>query len=312
MVVPEVVSVGRISVDLYARELYAGFDAQQSFTKSIGGSPTNVAVAAARLGRTSAIVTKVGDDALGRYALARLREFGVLTDYVGIEPDGQTPLALAALDPPETPQVAFYRTPEAPDTHVQVSDLPPEVIRGCGVLWMSHGALAQGSTAQTALDWLETRGRAAHTVLDLDFRPALWTTAERAREAAREAIDRATVVVGNLDECEMALGTRDPDQAAEELLDRGVTLAVVKLGAEGAMFAMGHQRLSVAPWPVDVICGLGAGDAFGGALTHGLLAGWQVGEIGRFASAAGAYVAARLTCADDMPDEDSVRALMRS
>lgn len=311
MIVPEVVTVGRISVDLYGRELGVGFDGQQSFAKSIGGSPTNVAVAAARLGRRSAIVTKVGDDALGEYARRRLHEFGVLTDLVGTQSGGQTPLALAALDPPETPKVAFYRGPAAPDTQVQPDDVPAEVMRECGLLWISQGALAQGPTASSAMAWLRARGRSGHTVLDLDYRPALWPGVEAARAAAVEAIEWATVVVGNLDECEMAVESRDPQEAADQLLARGVGLAIVKLGGDGALFASAAGRWVIAPTPVTVVCGLGAGDAFGGALSHGLLAGWDVAEIGRFASAAGAYVAARLTCADDMPTEAAVRELMK-
>jgi 5-dehydro-2-deoxygluconokinase len=311
MKVPEVVTVGRISVDLYARELGVGFDRQQSFTKSVGGSPTNVAVAAARLGRRAAIVTKVGDDALGQYVRHRLLQFRVLTDFVGTQPGGQTPLALAALDPPETPQVAFYRGPAAPDTQVQAGDLPDEVVRDCGLLWISQGALALGSTAASAMTWLRSRARTGHTVLDLDYRPALWGGRESARAAATEAIALATVVVGNLDECEMALATRDPQEAADRLLVQGVQLAIIKQGGDGALFASAAGRWLIAPTPVTVVCGLGAGDAFGGALSHGLMAGWEIAEVGRFASAAGAHVAARLTCADDMPTESDVRELMR-
>jgi 5-dehydro-2-deoxygluconokinase len=267
-------------------------------------------VAAARLGRRSAIVTSVGDDALGRYVKNRLREFGVLTDYVGTQNGGQTPLALAALDPPETPQVAFYRGAAAPDTQLKETDLPAEVVRTCGLLWMSQGALATGPTAQASMAWLDARAKAGPTVLDLDYRPALWPSIEASRAAAAEAIARCTVVVGNLDECEMAVQSRDPDEAADRLLAQGVELAIVKQGADGALFAGRGGRWTIAPIAIDVVCGLGAGDAFGGGLAHGLLAGWDVDEVGRFASAAGAYVASRLTCADDMPTEAGVRELM--
>ncbi len=310
MAVPEVVTIGRISVDLYARELGAGFEAQQSFTKSVGGSPTNVAVAAARLGRRSAVVTKVGDDALGRYVQARLRDLGVLSDYVGTVSGAQTPLALAALDPPETPQVAFYRGSAAPDTQLLAADLPDSVVRGCGLLWMSLGALATGSTAGTSMTWLNTRAKARYTVLDLDYRPALWPGVEAARAAAHDAIELSTVVVGNLDECAMAVESRDVEEAADRLLARGVQLAIIKQGPAGALVASESRRWVIAPTPVAVVCGLGAGDAFGGALCHGLLAGWDLDDAARFASAAGAYVAARLTCADDMPTESSVRTLI--
>jgi 5-dehydro-2-deoxygluconokinase len=307
---PDVVTVGRVSVDMYATELNVGFDEQQSFTKSVGGSPTNVAVAAARLGRRSAIVTKVGDDGLGEYVRRRLGEWGVITDYVGTEPGEQTPLALAALDPPETPEVAFYRGPSAPDTRLLPGDLPDEVVRGCGLLWMSQGALATGSTAEASLHWMAVRAREGYTVLDLDYRPALWPDLPTARAAAAKAISLSTVVVGNRDECHMALDTRDPDEAADRLLDLGVDLAVVKQGPDGALFASRSGRWLIPPVPVAVVCGLGAGDAFGGAVSHGLLEGWDIPTIGRFATAAGAYVVARLTCADDMPTLSGVRELL--
>ncbi|HAN72517.1 MAG TPA: 5-dehydro-2-deoxygluconokinase [Actinobacteria bacterium] len=297
----DVLSVGRVSVDLYAEQPHVGFDGQQTFTKSVGGSPTNVAVAAARLGRRAAIVTKVGDDGFGRYVRRRLQDWGVDTTYVGVHPDAQTPLALAALNPPETPEVAFYRGHAAPDTFLAFDAVPEQVIRDCRLLWMSQGSLAQGSTATTCLEWLSIRDRASHTVLDLDYRAALWPDRASARAMATRAIGLATVVVGNREECDVAVGTADPDAAANALIDAGVTLAIIKLGADGALLATAEERHRIAPTPIDIVCGLGAGDAFGGALCHGLLSGWDLPRIGRFANAAGALVSTRLTCADAMP-----------
>ncbi len=166
---------------------------------------------------------------------------------------------------------------------------------------MSQGALAQGSTADACLTWLARRARSGHTVLDLDYRAALWPDVETARAAAQGAIALSTVVVGNREECEMAVGTGEPDAAADALLSAGVRLAIVKLGADGSLLATADGRWRIPPVPVPVVCGLGAGDAFGGALSHGLLLGWDVPRIGRFANASGAYVSARLTCADAMP-----------
>jgi len=109
------------------------------------------------------------------------------------------------------------------------------------------------------------------------------------------------VAIGNRDECEITLGTRDPDEAADRLLARGVTMAIIKKGAEGVLVATADDRVSVAPIPVEVVCGLGAGDAFGGALCDGLLAGRELHEIVRRANAAGSIVAGRLMCSDAMP-----------
>lgn len=297
----DVLSVGRISVDLYSMEPNVGFDGQQNFHKSVGGSPTNVAVAAARLGLRVALATKVGDDAFGAYAKDRLTGWGVNTEFVGIVRDAQTPLALAALTPPESPTVIFYRGPAAPDTTLTRADVPDNMVRECRILWVSQASLSQGSTAETCLEWMSMRSRDNHTILDLDYRPSLWASPADARAMAEKAISLATVVVGNREECGIALDTSDPDAAADALLAAGVRLAIIKLGADGVMLATATERVNVAPTPVDVVCGLGAGDAFGGSLCYGLLHDWDLRRIGVFANAAGALVSTRLTCADAMP-----------
>ena len=306
---PEVITVGRISVDLYAQEIDASFRDPQTFTKSVGGSPTNVAIAAARLGHHAAVATKVGDDALGGYIRQQLSDWGVDTTYVGTG-DGQTPVVLAALDPPEEPQIVFYRGAAAPDTQITTVDVPTVAIRECRVLWISFGALAQGSTADTCQDWLDVRGRRPDVVLDLDYRPSMWASRDAAHAVALEAVRRSTVVVGNRTECEVAVGHTDPYRAADALLAEGVRLAIVKKGGEGVLLATPDDRWTVPPVPIEVLCGLGAGDAFGGALIHGLLSGWTVPEIGMFANAAGAYVATKLTCGDAMPTIEQVESLM--
>lgn len=311
MSAPELITVGRVSVDLYAREADVGFDGDQSFTKSVGGSPANVAVAAARLGRRAALASKVGDDGFGQFVRNKLSGWGVSVDYLGRDPERQTPLAFTALTPPETPEVAFYRGTLAPDTQLRAGGIAPEVVRGCDVLWISQGALAAGTTADAALDWLAQRDRKSHTILDLDYRPSLWPDAATARELAARAIALCTVVVGNLDECEMAVGERDPDRAAQALLDAGVELAIIKLGADGVMLATNAGAWRVPPIPIRVVSGVGAGDAFGGALVHGLLSGWDEARIGTFANAAGAIVAGRMACAEDMPTLGDIEDLLR-
>lgn len=297
----DILSVGRISVDLYALESGVGFEGQQTFHKSVGGSPTNVAVAAARLGLHAGIATKVGDDAFGRYVRHRLTDWGVDTTYVGVEQGAQTPLAMAALDPPETPSVIFYRGAAAPDTTLIQGDVPADVIHSVSVLWVSQGSLAQGSTADTCVAWMAQRTRDQLTVLDLDYRASLWPSVDAARSMAQEAIAHATVVVGNREECAVAIGTDAPDAAVDALLSAGVPLAVVKMGAEGVMLATATERVRIPALPIDVVCGLGAGDAFGGALSLGLINGWDLETVGNVANAAGALVATRLTCADAMP-----------
>ena len=136
----DLITVGRISVDLFAEQINTSFSQPQTFHKSIGGSPTNVAVAAARLGHKSAIVTKVGVDPLGQYVVNKLKEFGVNTDFVKIAESGLTPVVLASQDPPEDPKIIFHRQPSAPDTQIIVSDVDSDTILAAKIFWVSAGA----------------------------------------------------------------------------------------------------------------------------------------------------------------------------
>jgi 5-dehydro-2-deoxygluconokinase len=305
----DVLSVGRVSVDLYAQEAYAGFDSQQSFTKSIGGSPTNVAVACARLGLDSALATNVGDDAFGQYVIQKLGQFGVDSSFVGTMENTQTPLAFAALTPPETPTVVFYRT-AAPDTQLRLDSVPESVITQTKILWISQTSLSQGSTAETCLSWMAMREAGSHTILDLDYRAKFWASKQDARAMAASAIAMASIVVGNLEECEVALGTTTAMEAADALLAAGVKLAIIKLGAEGVLMKSAQQMIVIPPHPVEVVCGLGSGDAFGAAVCYGLINDWDLEKIGTFANASGALVATRLTCADAMPTVSELEKML--
>jgi 5-dehydro-2-deoxygluconokinase len=189
-------------------------------------------------------------------------------------------------------------------------DLDVDAIRAARIFWVTGTGLSDEPSRSATLAALEARGRNGITVLDLDYRPMFWASREAAREAMQEALPHATVAVGNQDECEIAVGVREPRAAAAALRERGVDLAIVKQGPRGVLAVEGDTSVEVPPVPVEVVNGLGAGDAFGGALCHGLLQGWDVERTMRFCNAAGALVASRLACADAMPTEDEVDAML--
>ena len=306
----EVLTMGRIGVDLYPQQVGVGLDEVETFGKYLGGSASNVAVAAARYGRRTAVITRTGDDPFGTFLHTALRGYGVDDRFVTPVKDLPTPVTFCEIFPPDDFPLYFYRLPKAPDLEIYREELDLDAIREAGVFWVTVTGLSEEPSRGATLAALEARGRRDITVLDLDYRPMFWSSRQEARRWVQQALPHVTVAVGNLDECETAVGEREPLAAAQALHEFGVELAVVKQGPKGVLASDGTVTAEVPPVPVTVMNGLGAGDAFGGALCHGLLAGWDIERVMRFANAAGAIVASRLACSDAMPTVAEVDGLL--
>lgn len=307
----DVLAIGRVGVDLYPLQSGVGLADVTSFGKFLGGSAGNVAVAAARYGHSAALISRVGADPFGVFVRRSLTELGVDADLVTTDPGLPTPVTFCELFPPDDFPLYFYRYPTAPDLRVGPGEIPPVAVTESRLLWTTlTGLSAEPSRTAHATAW-ELRhaagGEDRHTVIDLDYRPMFWRTEDDATRAADAALAASTVAIGNRDECRVAVGETDPDRAADALLERGIELAIVKQGPRGVLGATADERVVVPPTPVEVVNGLGAGDAFGGAVCHGLLMGWSLNRTLRFASAAGAFVAGYLECASAMPTETQVR-----
>jgi 5-dehydro-2-deoxygluconokinase len=306
----EVLTMGRVGVDLYPMQAGVGLEDVETFGKWLGGSATNVAVAAARYGRRAAVITRTGDDPFGRFVHAALRGYHVDDRYVTPVPGLPTPVTFCEIFPPDDFPLYFYRLPKAPDLEIATGELDMAAVREAGVFWVTGTGLCAEPSRGATLAALEARGGRGITVLDLDYRPMFWSSREEARHWMQRALPHVTVAVGNLDECYTAVAELEPLAAARALHEFGVGLAVVKQGPKGVLADNRSVMVEVPPVPVTVVNGLGAGDAFGGALCHGLLAGWDLERVMRFANAAGAIVAGRIACSDAMPTAREVEALL--
>jgi len=306
----EVITMGRVGVDLYPEQIGVTLAEVRTFAKSLGGSATNVAVAAARLGRRSAVITKVGQDGFGEYVRRALTDFGVDARWVSTDRTLRTPIVFCEIHPPDRFPLLFYREPKAPDMNLEPKDLDLSAIAEAPLFWTTGTGLSDDPSRTATLAALDARKGREITIHDLDHRSMFWRSGDDARRWAREALRRATVAVGNIDEVEMATGLRDPRAAAAALLEMGPRLAIVKRGGEGVYARTAHDEVMVPAVKIPVLNGLGAGDAFGGALCHGLLSGWPLARTLGVANAAGAIVASRLACADAMPTMEEIVALL--
>ncbi len=307
----DLITMGRIGVDLYPLRTGVPLAEVEAFGKFLGGSPSNVAVAAARLGRRVAVITRTGADPFGAYLRAELRGFGVDDRWATEVAAYPTPVTFCEIFPPDHFPLYFYRLPKAPDLEIAPDEVDLAAVRAARVFWMTGTGLSAEPSRSATLAALEARSKSGITVFDLDWRPMLWEG--EPGPWYERALARATVAVGNTAECEIATGESEPYAAARALLAAGVELAVVKRGPAGVLAV--HRdgtAVELPPVAVEVVNGLGAGDAFGGALCHGLLAGWKLERTLRYANAAGAIVASRLACSTAMPYAEEVEEVLGS
>jgi len=311
----DVIAIGRSGVDIYPLQVGVGLEDVESFGKFLGGSAANVAVAAARLGNSAALISGAGDDPFGRFVRAELARLGVDNRYVATHDAFPTPVTFCEIFPPDDFPLYFYRKPSAPDLQITPQEIDAEAVRSARLYWSTVTGLSEEPSRSSHFTAWEARSTASEadrtplTVLDLDYRPMFWESPAAATEQVQRALQHVTVAVGNREECEIATGESNPRRAAEALLDLGVELAVVKQGPRGVLGKTRHTSVTVPPNEVNVVNGLGAGDSFGGSLIHGLLHGWPLEKTLRYANAAGAIVASRLECSTAMPTAAEVAEL---
>jgi 5-dehydro-2-deoxygluconokinase len=305
----DVLAIGRSGVDIYPLQIGVGLEHVETFGKFLGGSAANVAVAAARLGNRASLISGVGDDPFGTFVRNELAALGVDPRYVSTHDEYPTPVTFCEIFPPDNFPLYFYRRPSAPDLQIRPDELDLDAVRSATLYWSTVTGLSEEPSRGAHFAAWEARQRSPLTILDLDYRPMFWASPAAATEQVQKALQHVTVAVGNREECEIAVGESNPHRAAEALLDLGVELAIVKQGPRGVLGKTRHSHVSVAPNDVDVVNGLGAGDAFGGSLCHGLLHSWPLEKTLRYANAAGAIAASRLECSTAMPTAAEVAAL---
>ncbi len=307
----DVITIGRVGVDIYPQQYGVGLEDVKTFEKFLGGSATNVACAVAKYDLKSAVITRTGNDPFGKYVHAELKRLKVSDEFVSGVEGLQTPVVFCEVFPPDNFPLYFYRKPKAPDLVINASELDLDAIKKAKLYWSTVTGLSEEPSRAAHFAAFAARAKKEFTVLDLDYRAMFWESPALATEQVSKALEFVTVAVGNKEECEVAVGETDPLRAADALLERGVQIAIVKQGPKGVLAKTRDEVIEVPPYFVDVVNGLGAGDAFGGALCLGLLEGWPLRRILEFANVAGALVAGKLECSSAMPTRDEVESVLR-
>jgi len=289
----DVAVLGRVGIDLYPNQLRTPLRDVRTYTRFVGGFAGNVATGLARLGLTPAIVSRVGRDPHGDFVRDFLAGEGVDVRFLAVDDRLRTPPTFCEVWPPDRFPITFYRYPTAPDWQLVPDDFDAGEVSAAPFLLATGTGLAQSPSRETTLVALEAHQRM--TILDLDWRPTLWEQPDEYSELAQTAAGHADIVIGNEEEVQAAVGD------TQALLDLGVSTVVLKQGERGALLLHEGAEIDVPGHPVEVVNGLGAGDAFVAAFVQSLHAGRQLEEAVRRGSVAGAIVASQLACSEAMP-----------
>jgi 5-dehydro-2-deoxygluconokinase len=290
----EAVVMGRVGIDLYPDQIETPLSKVRTFTRFVGGFAGNVATGLARLGVRTAIVSRVGADGHGDFVRSWLAREGVDVRFLATDPYWQTPPTFCEVWPPDRFPITFYRKPTAPDWQLAPEDFDAREVAAAPLLFATGTGLAQSPSRETTLGALrEHRGT---TIFDLDWRPSLWDDPREYPRLAAEAAGAADIVIGN--EEEVGAARVEPP-----------TL-VLKRGERGATVFEDGEETDVPGFPVDVVNGLGAGDAFAAAVGQALLQELPLVEAVRRGTVAGALVAAQLACSEAMPRLQELEAAL--
>ncbi len=318
----DLVTVGRVNMDLYSQDIGADFADITGFDAMVGGSPSNIAIATSRLGLRSIALTGIGDDRVGEFVLRYFRDEGVETEYVAVKPGKLTSLALLGVQPPRHFPLSFYREDPA-DIHLTNADVDAVPLEATRSIQLSGNAFSRGTCADaTRYAAKKARDSGLTSFLDLDLRPSDWSHPREFGVTMRSIMPLVDVAIGTEEEFYAAL-MPDPevimqggavpahrhdelDAKVEGLLERGASAVALKRGPRGVSILVPGERFDVPGFRVDVVNTVGAGDAFAAGLIRSRLAGWDWYKSARFANACGAIEVTRHGCSAAFPTEAEV------
>ena len=321
----DVITIGRSSVDLYGQQIGSRLEDIGSFAKSVGGCPANIAVGTARLGLKSALLTRVGDEQMGRFIREQLQREGVATGGVVTDKERLTALVLLAVEDEGVSPMIFYRS-DCADMALSPDDVDETFIASARAIVVTGTHFSRTNTEAAQLKAIQAaKASAGKVVFDIDYRPNLWGLAGHAEGFERYVkSERVTAKIKPvLKDCDLIVGTEEEimiasgaDEAASALKAiRAVTEAVIvmKRGAMGCIVYDGpipddlEKGIVGKGFPIEVYNVLGAGDAFMSGFLRGWLGGESLETAATWANAGGAFAVSRLLCSPEYPTFDELQ-----
>lgn len=312
----DLIGVGRLCIDLNANEINRPMEETLTFTKYVGGSPANIAIALSRLGKQTGFIGRVADDQHGRFILDYLQKnaidvTGVVTDTSG----SVTGLAFTEIKSPRECSILMYRDNVA-DLKLEPSDVSEDYIRQSKAILISGTALAASPSREAVFTAIEYAARhGVVIVFDIDYRPYTWKSKPEVGVYCRLVAEKSDVILGGREEFDLlediAPHGGDDRETAEMWFRHRAKIVLVKRGGDGsAAFTRDGRCFIGRTYSTKVIKTFGAGDSFAGAFLYGLLNGWSVEECQQFGAASASIVVSSHSSSDAMPTVEAIRSVI--
>lgn len=309
----DLISVGRLCVDLNANETHRPMEETKTFTKYVGGSPANITIGMSRLGKATGFIGKVSDDQMGRFILNYLEENRIDTSQVVTDQTGAvTGLAFTEIKSPTDCSILMYRDNVA-DLKLSPSEVSEDAIKQSKVLLVSGTALAKSPSREAVfLALTYARKHGVVVFFDLDYRPYSWVSQEETSIYYQLAAEKCDVILGTREEFDM-MESFDVEAKSHDKTTAGkwfhhhAQIVVIKHGKDGSFAHTGDGNIFQGKaFPAKVVKTFGAGDAYGSAFIYGLMEGWDIDKAMEFASASAAIVVSSHSSSDAMPTAEQV------
>lgn len=325
----DVITIGRCSVDLYSQQIGSRLEDVASFAKSIGGCPSNIAIGTARLGLKSGLITRVGDEQMGRFVKEQMAREGVALDGIVTDPKRLTSLVLLSVENDKTFPLIFYRD-NCADSALSEADIDEDFVKSAAAVLVTgtHFATPHTDAAQRKAMRI-ARANGAKVILDIDYRPNLWGLAghgageeryiksDKVSEHLKTILPDCDLIVGTEEEVHIAAGSEDTLEALRIIRALSNAVIVLKRGPMGCVVYPDkipeslEKAIVGTGFPIEVYNVLGAGDSF----MSGFLRGWLKGEdhatSATWANACGAFAVSRLLCSPEIPTWEELQFFLK-
>lgn len=312
----DLVAIGRVAIDFNPTDMNKPLSKSRNFNKYVGGSPANISIGLARLGKKVGFIGKVSKDQFGKFVIDYFKNEGIDTSKVFIAENGESlGLTFTEILSSTKSNILMYRNGIA-DLSLGVNEIDENYIKNAKAILISGTALAASPSREAVLKALEyAKKNNTIVIFDVDYRNYNWTSKDEIAIYYSEVARRSDIIIGSREEFDLTeyliAENSSDEETAKRWLDYGNKIVVIKHGKEGSTaYTNDGMHYKIKPFPVKVLKSFGGGDGYGSAFIYGLLEGKEIIDALEFGSASAAILVGSHSCSEDMPTVEQIESFI--